>query len=145
LARNWEYYTGIVFELYTSDEIDLGGGGRYDELVSLIGGQESVPAVGFAFNVDHLLGLETLAPESDHGFIAVKSEDPKFSLATNLAQRLRADRIVTVLLGPGESAADHQHVLEVGQSGEIRFNTQTFTTAAYDELLNSIRQAINDS
>ena len=32
LARNWDYYTGIVFELWSEDGHHLGGGGRYDEL-----------------------------------------------------------------------------------------------------------------
>src|SRR3989344_585032 len=50
VVRGFDYYTGIVFEIFdTSGENSraLFGGGRYDNLVSLFGG-DPVPAVGFA-------------------------------------------------------------------------------------------------
>lgn len=54
LVRGILYYTGMVFEVYLEDEpFSLGGGGRYDELVSLYGGP-SVPCVGLSFGVDRL-------------------------------------------------------------------------------------------
>jgi histidyl-tRNA synthetase len=50
IVRGLAYYTGLVFEAFDSEgELRaLFGGGRYDNLVGLFGGQE-VPAVGFAF------------------------------------------------------------------------------------------------
>src|SRR3989344_2757758 len=50
LTRGFDYYTGMVFEIFdTSIENPraLFGGGRYDGLVALFGG-EPIPAVGFA-------------------------------------------------------------------------------------------------
>ena len=55
LMRDWNYYTGMVFELRSSNGDNLGGGGRYDELVRLMGANQDVPAVGFVYNVDALL------------------------------------------------------------------------------------------
>ncbi|PJF24313.1 MAG: ATP phosphoribosyltransferase regulatory subunit, partial [Phototrophicales bacterium] len=55
LARDWEYYTGIVFELKAADDRHLGGGGRYDELVRLVGGSQDTPAVGFVYYADMLM------------------------------------------------------------------------------------------
>jgi len=61
IVRGLDYYTRTVFEfthaaLGAQDAI--GGGGRYDGLVELLGGL-SMPAVGFALGVDRvLLGLE---------------------------------------------------------------------------------------
>lgn len=52
LARTWDYYTGVVFELRSAAGTLLGAGGRYDELVRLIGGERDVPAVGFAYYMD---------------------------------------------------------------------------------------------
>jgi histidyl-tRNA synthetase len=58
LARSWEYYTGLVFELRLGDNpVIVCGGGRYDELTRIIGGKRDVPAVGFAYYVDPLLQL----------------------------------------------------------------------------------------
>ena len=55
LARGFSYYTGVIFELTHStptQEVSLGGGGRYDGLVRALGGSEEVPALGFAYNLD---------------------------------------------------------------------------------------------
>lgn len=57
ITRGFDYYTGMVFEVYDTDPMNpraLFGGGRYDGLVALFGG-DPIPAVGFA------LGDVTLA------------------------------------------------------------------------------------
>ena len=54
-ARGLEYYTGIIFEVFTPElEIALGGGGRYDKLIELFGG-EPTPAVGVAHGIDRIM------------------------------------------------------------------------------------------
>ncbi len=54
-ARGLEYYTGMVFEPYVPEiETALGGGGRYDKLIELFGGQP-IPAVGVAQGVDRIV------------------------------------------------------------------------------------------
>ena len=52
IARGLEYYTDLVFELYVGD-VQIGGGGRYDELISLLGGAPC-PAVGVGFGIDRI-------------------------------------------------------------------------------------------
>lgn len=52
IARGLEYYTGSVFEVYF-DDVQLGGGGRYDGLIESLGG-EPTPAVGVGFGVDRV-------------------------------------------------------------------------------------------
>ena len=54
LARGFGYYTGIIFEIghsRPSGPAVLGRGGRYDGLVKALGG-DSVPALGFALNLE---------------------------------------------------------------------------------------------
>lgn len=53
LGRGFEYYTGVVFQFYLDDE-KIGGGGRYDALIPLLGG-EKTPASGFALYIDKLI------------------------------------------------------------------------------------------
>ncbi len=56
LARGLDYYTGPVFEVLAKGYEDYGsiaGGGRYDEIVQLFGG-EPTPATGISFGVDRL-------------------------------------------------------------------------------------------
>ncbi len=54
-ARGLEYYTGMIFEPYVPEfDIALGGGGRYDQLIELFGG-EPTPAVGVAHGIDRIM------------------------------------------------------------------------------------------
>ena len=54
-ARGLEYYTGMIFESYVPGlDIALGGGGRYDRLIELFGG-EPIPAVGVAQGIDRIV------------------------------------------------------------------------------------------
>jgi histidyl-tRNA synthetase len=59
--HGFEYYTGICFQLLAGGE-KIGGGGRYDKLVPLMGG-EDIPACGFALYVDPIMKL--LPPEKE--------------------------------------------------------------------------------
>jgi histidyl-tRNA synthetase len=62
-GRGFEYYTGIIFQLFAGRE-RVAGGGRYDALIPLMGGRE-VPASGFALYLDPLMGL--IKPEIING------------------------------------------------------------------------------
>ena len=60
-GRGFEYYTGLIFQLWSGGEM-VAGGGRYDALIPLLGGSE-VPASGFALYLDKIMSLvEALAP-----------------------------------------------------------------------------------
>jgi ATP phosphoribosyltransferase regulatory subunit len=51
--REFEYYDGIVFDVFTDGiGIELGGGGRYDRLIGRFG--RDMPSTGFALNVDRI-------------------------------------------------------------------------------------------
>ncbi|MCH7730145.1 histidine--tRNA ligase [Patescibacteria group bacterium] len=59
LARGLDYYTGVIFELKPTgkpEELSIGGGGRYDNLIGMFAGRE-IPAVGFSFGLDRLIEL----------------------------------------------------------------------------------------
>ncbi len=55
IVRGLAYYTGTVFELIAEGERAVAGGGRYDNLIELMGGPPT-PAVGFAMG-DVVLSL----------------------------------------------------------------------------------------
>ncbi|MEM1087326.1 MAG: ATP phosphoribosyltransferase regulatory subunit [Pseudomonadota bacterium] len=58
LARELSYYDGFVFECHAPDGTVLGGGGRYDGLLSaLSGGAKSSGAVGAMLRPDRIAGL----------------------------------------------------------------------------------------
>ncbi len=67
IVRGLAYYTGLVFEVFDAqgDLRAVCGGGRYDELVELFGG-EQVPAVGLAIGdavMEELMEREGVWPE----------------------------------------------------------------------------------
>lgn len=57
LVRGFDYYTKTVFELTAANApSSLGGGGRYDDLVELLGGKPT-PAVGVALGLERIIGV----------------------------------------------------------------------------------------
>ena len=58
LVRGCDYYTGTIFEVsVTEPKIGaIGGGGRYDNLISTLGGP-NIPAVGFAFGFERVVDV----------------------------------------------------------------------------------------
>lgn len=77
LVRGLDYYTKTVFELFTASEeaeaaqSALGGGGRYDGLVEILGGRPT-PAVGFALGMDRIVSkLKELNPQIEPNKIEV--------------------------------------------------------------------------
>ncbi len=58
LVRGCDYYTGTIFEVNVSEPKigSIGGGGRYDNLISTLGGP-SIPAVGFAFGFERVVDV----------------------------------------------------------------------------------------
>jgi histidyl-tRNA synthetase len=95
IVRGLAYYTGIVFELFDRQGQlrAICGGGRYDRLLELVGG-EPLPAVGFGMGdvvLGELLGDRDLVPEFastlDY-FIVTVSWDQRHE-ALRLAHALR--------------------------------------------------------
>lgn len=62
LVRGLDYYTRTVFEFQPEEEgaqKTIGGGGRYDDLIEILGGKPT-PAVGFAAGIERIiLNLKT--------------------------------------------------------------------------------------
>lgn len=64
LVRGLDYYTKTVFEVFSAELVEdgsraplaLGGGGRYDSLIEMLGGRD-VPACGVALGVERIVSL----------------------------------------------------------------------------------------
>lgn len=121
-VRGFDYYTGIVMEVFDTDPVNgrsLFGGGRYDALVSMFGG-DPIPAVGFAFGDVTLMDfLEThnLLPQSATApqvFIGTPSVDDA-PLAQEFAEELRKAGIrVFVNLGERDLGAQVKDAVKRG-------------------------------
>lgn len=98
LGRGLQYYTGLIFEIYDSDDNQLCGGGRYDDLVMALGGRQPVPAVGFAYGLERVAArVGMIAGERRAEVLVVPVTDVDYPFALKVAQRLRErDYVVTV-------------------------------------------------
>ena len=52
-GRDIEYYTGIVFEIFSGTK-EIARGGRYDDLLKSLGAKKNTPAVGAAINLNNI-------------------------------------------------------------------------------------------
>ena len=52
-GRDIEYYTGIVFEIFSGSK-EIARGGRYDDLLKSLGAKKNIPAVGAAINLNNI-------------------------------------------------------------------------------------------
>jgi len=91
-ARGLEYYTGMIFEIFVPElKIAIGGGGRYDRLIQLFGG-EPAPAVGVAHGIDRM----ALAMEKQK--TPLKTRKKKKTLVIPLKEELKTKAIEVTLL-----------------------------------------------
>ena len=154
IVRGLAYYTGAVFEAHdrTGEFRAICGGGRYDKLLSTLGGKD-LPATGFGFGdmvIKELLAEKGLIPElvSDIDDIVIPLnselrnaavmvaaslrnsgrtvdlvlEDKKMKWAFKHAERIGAARLV--LLAPDEWSRKMVKIkdLDTGNESEISLN-----------------------
>ncbi|WP_301174839.1 histidine--tRNA ligase [Actinomadura geliboluensis] len=92
LVRGLDYYTGAIFEVVADGMPgSIASGGRYDHLISALGGPD-VPACGGSLGVERIIGLMesgAAAADSVDVAIAVMAEESDASVM-EFASRLRA-------------------------------------------------------
>ena len=113
LVRGLDYYSQTVWEFWdkaTRGQNAVGGGGRYDGLVEIMGGQPT-PAVGFACGIDRLImhmkdaGISVPSKDNVHVFVAQLGDLAKRK-SLPLIEKLRDKGVRTVgALGKGSMKA----------------------------------------
>jgi len=101
LVRGLDYYSEVVFEWLAEGlgaQGAVGGGGRYNQLVEVLGGQPT-PAAGFGLGLERLLMLlpETEKIKQADCYIILLDEN-KRSEAMLLAERLRQELELAVIM-----------------------------------------------
>jgi len=132
IMRSFDYYTGIVLEVYTSAlGLPVGGGGRYDGVMAEF--ETPMPAAGFAIGIErlHIALSEQQAEIPVPRLDAVLGGDAVFAFAA--ARRLReagwavrlSERVGLDLVREAESAearealvAREGQIVRLGRAGE---------------------------
>ena len=139
LMRGFEYYTGIVFEIFDLNPKNrraLFGGGRYDNLLQIFGA-EKIPAVGFGMgNVTLRDVLETYKLLPSYSLpvsLSICLTEEKFAdFAETLAKELREKKIIVTIDYSGKKLKDQlrsaskQNVPFVVCIGEDEVETDRF-------------------
>jgi histidyl-tRNA synthetase len=113
ITRGFDYYTGMVFEVFDTAEGNrrsMMGGGRYDNLSALFGG-DPIPAVGFAmgdvvvrdFLETHNL-LPAYAPATELMLCVI--DESAMTHAQRLAQDLRREDVTVAVNISGKRIGD---------------------------------------
>jgi histidyl-tRNA synthetase len=98
-ARGLEYYTGMIFEAYVPElDFALEGGGRYDRLVELFGG-EPTPAVGVAAGIDSMI----LAMKNQKSTLKPPKERRVLMIPFNLEMKPKVFEVSSMLREAGIS------------------------------------------
>lgn len=107
IVRGLDYYTQTAFEYFVAEEdeqkasLALGGGGRYDSLISMLGGREHTPAVGMALGLERVIlalkqkEIQPPAVQKAEVFLAQLGNQAR-KKALHLFEELRAAGIVVV-------------------------------------------------
>src|SRR5207244_2573508 len=114
LVRGLDYYCRTAFEIVAEGEglgaqNAIGGGGRYDGLVAMLGGPD-VPGVGFALGLDRLAMAAPASVEAEAGPAALilplepRAVAPALPRATRLAGEGRVRRAQARRRRPGGDA-----------------------------------------
>jgi len=99
LVRGFDYYTKTAFEIVSAElgaQNAVVGGGRYDGLVSELGG-EPTPAIGFGAGIERILavmdaqGIEVPADTHPLVFVATIGDAPREAGIKLLAELRKAD------------------------------------------------------
>jgi len=142
-GRGFEYYTGVIFQLFLGEE-KIGGGGRYDALIPLMGGKD-IPASGFALYLDRLMNVvkpEALAkPLGERILIRAEPSQPKAVKGSfNIASRLHEAGYIAEVHPGGQAPANLRWTIDV-QSKAPQFvltdqiNHRRFEVQTTDEVL----------
>jgi histidyl-tRNA synthetase len=103
LVRGFDYYTRTIFEIISEDlksaQNALGGGGRYDDLISQLGGPD-LPAVGFAAGIDRTimlmkeLGIKVKKPAAGSRVYLIAMDEDCQDYSLNILKYLRELEVI---------------------------------------------------
>jgi len=121
LVRGLDYYTRTVFEFMPPEEgsqSTVGGGGRYDGLIELLGGHPA-PGIGFGSGIERIiLNLKRqeapVPPVEPLRVYVAHTSDATQAAALRLARRLRASGTSAVVGGGRSLKAQLRHADALG-------------------------------
>jgi len=142
-GAGFEYYTGVIFQLFI-DEEKIGGGGRYDALIPTMGGGD-IPASGFALYLDRLINLvkpEILAKPLAQRILVKGERKDVLKEVFSVASRLREAGYVAELDLGGQEPADLRWTLDVHKGPLFVLSDKVKSSKVEAQTIEEVLQAI---
>ncbi len=134
--RDFDYYTGVVFEAHAPRSgVPLLGGGRYDALIERFG--HGAPATGFAIGIDHVLDAQEPSSAETPPIVVVFAQDG-YANAVRAATRLRDAGLAAVTAAAGDPLPIGACVITAQDGGFVIRTDGTETACALDDLVRSL-------
>ena len=103
IVRGLDYYDECVWEYKLDGDLALGGGGRYNSLVEILGGP-ALPGIGFALGLERIIaklkekiGDKKIEENIDVYIMSVSEEEKIYAI--KIAQDLRLNNVITEING----------------------------------------------
>ncbi len=142
-GAGFEYYTGMIFQLFIGGE-KIGGGGRYDALIPAMGGGD-IPASGFALYLDRLMNLvkpeAITAPLPKRIMVRVRPGDADaMKEAFQMADSLREAGYIAEFDLDGKGPEGLRWIIDVSSQAPLfavidLFNDKKFGASTFREVL----------
>ncbi|MGH2375310.1 MAG: ATP phosphoribosyltransferase regulatory subunit [bacterium] len=144
LIRDFDYYSGTVFEAHTGRAgMPLLGGGRYDGLLARFG--QAAPATGFAIGLERVLDAGGSQP-GRRPTVVVRYADGEYGQAVQAARGLRETGVAVVLAAVGGRTGVIDPictVTAVGGAARVAFGGDgEDLTVTLDAVVDAVRQRI---
>ncbi len=108
ILRDFDYYTGLIFEAYSSNiNSILGSGGRYDKLIRKFG--LDVPATGFALDIDilHKSMKESNLPVFKNKLkLMLYCENDNYARLLKYSEKVREENVIVEIMFEKRSDID---------------------------------------
>jgi histidyl-tRNA synthetase len=127
LGRGLHYYTGMLFEIYdgADNQVQLVGGGRYDDLAQTLGARQPLPACGFTYGLERIVDAVPRTTETRNDVVLVAAAGPTSAQAAiRVAEQLRAAGQIIELDVRGRSvSSNRRYAQRAGMSALIVVNS----------------------
>ncbi|MFQ6122331.1 MAG: ATP phosphoribosyltransferase regulatory subunit [Dehalococcoidales bacterium] len=142
-GAGFEYYTGVIFQLFMGKE-KIGGGGRYDDLIPSMGGGD-VPASGFALYLDRLMNLvkpEILAKPLAQKILVRSERGEVLKEVFSAASRLREAGYVAELDLGSQEPTEFRWTLDVSKRPQFVLRDRVKSSQVEAQTIEEVLQAI---
>ncbi len=133
-GRGFEYYTGLIFQLYAGEH-RVAGGGRYDALIPLLGGKD-IPASGFAIYVDKLMELSrvdvAVGQAKERVLVQLQTGINSLKAAFEAVKALHQNGFIAEIISDDISHKQADWLLEIRETGWRYLLRNTRTDTQYE-------------